>query len=167
MYGQRGQFTGGPTRKATGFLVPAGSALEEALAKRCDGSHEHEQLQGANAKGRRTQQASPWPKSLDQVVLSIVMQRAAIDYECEIEGYTAFPAHLESSRPPTKKQRRRMAAAGAASDEEVPSEQEQPVDDLPPEEGVPNYLDMELPRDVELVAPNTPGEPSPEEQEDE
>ena len=69
MYGQRGIFTGGPVRKATGFMVPAGSALEEALSRRCDGSHQHEQLIGGNAGA-----AAAWPEELGRVIILAALE---------------------------------------------------------------------------------------------
>ena len=57
--------------KPTGFLVPAGSPLIEALTVRCDGQHEHVHVMGGLSK-----KAGEWTEQLGQAMLRAAVQHA-------------------------------------------------------------------------------------------
>ena len=63
MYGLRGE-SGVAHRKATGMLLSS-KEMKRHLQKQCDGSHEHEPLEG----GQRTKRAQQWPEELCRAIV--------------------------------------------------------------------------------------------------
>ena len=59
--------------KPTGFMVPAGSALEAELSRRCSGDHEHTPVMDG---GGVTKAAGTWPPDLGKAILKASIQDA-------------------------------------------------------------------------------------------
>ena len=64
-YGLRDVQNGLPHKKSTGLMLSS-HFMKKRLNKQCDGSHEHQQLEGSN----RTRLAQQWPEELCHAILS-------------------------------------------------------------------------------------------------
>lgn len=63
-----------------GFLEPAG---------RCDGSRDHQHLDGTSKYGSRTKQAVEWPNALNVIVKDAILQQSDVDGHHGLDGYAA------------------------------------------------------------------------------
>eukprot|EP00435_Cladocopium_sp_Y103_P013207 s65_g3.t1 len=68
MYGLYGE-SGLPHQKATGMLLSS-NEMKKLLQTRCDGTHDHEQLEG----GQRTKRAQQWPEDLCMAIVYGAME---------------------------------------------------------------------------------------------
>ena len=72
-------------------MIAAESLFQDSS---CDGSHQHQHLEGANSQGQRTAQASVWPDKLNKRVLETIVQQAAIEQATHEQAQDVFPAEV-------------------------------------------------------------------------
>lgn len=102
-----------PHNKPSYYLTTMVAAENIFEGIRCDGSHEHEPLEGANRFGPRTAQAAMWPMKLNRLVLEAVIQQSEIEKNAVANLVDAFPAEVrqqvEQGGRERKRRRGRMA----------------------------------------------------------
>ena len=78
-------------------LLAAESVFDGCL---CDGSHQHEHLEGNNKYGSRTAQASVWPHTLNEMVLQAMVQQASAEATASHNTAEAFPSEVRPAEGP-------------------------------------------------------------------
>ena len=78
----------------------------------CDGSHQHQHLEGANSQGQRTAQASVWTDKLNKLVLETIMQQLASEQTAYEQAQDALPAEVrrlpQAGQTPKRRRKRRV-----------------------------------------------------------
>ena len=103
-----------PNKKPSQYLTTLLTAESIFGSMVCDGSHQHQHLEGANAYGSRTVQASVWPEDLNRAVLDAALQQAVIEKVAASSLEEAFPAVVreqpeQGGRRPKRQRRGRVA----------------------------------------------------------
>ena len=109
---------------------------------RCDGSHQHQPLEGANSFGQRTKQASPWPDKLNKLVMETIIQQAAIESAAVQQVQEAFPAEvraLPQTGSPPKRRRKGRASKLTSTTATAPPVYLRPSQLEQPEPADPNF----------------------------
>lgn len=124
-----------PHNKPSYYLTTMVAAENIFEGIRCDGSHEHEPLEGANRFGPRTAQAAEWPMKLNRLVLEAVIQQSEIEKNAVANLVDAFPAEVrqQGEQGGRERKRRRGRMAILAHEFETPPVYVRPEDVERPE----------------------------------
>ena len=124
-----------PHNKPSYYLTTMVAAENIFEGIRCDGSHEHEPLEGANRYGPRTAQAAEWPMKLNRMVLEAVIQQSEIEKNAVANLAEAFPAEVrqQGEQGGRERKRRRGRMAILAHEFETPPVYVRPEDVERPE----------------------------------
>ena len=124
-----------PRNKPSYYLTTMVAAENIFEGIRCDGSHEHEPLEGANRFGPRTAQAAEWPMKLNRLVLEAVIQQSEIEKNAVANLVDAFPAEVrqQGEQGGRERKRRRGRMAIFAHEFETPPVYVRPEDVERPE----------------------------------
>ena len=91
--------SGLPNKKPSHYITSMVAAESVFADCRCDGSHEHEHLEGRNTYGSKTAQASVWPHQLNEMVLTTIMHQREIEVNAVKNTHEAFPSEARRLRP--------------------------------------------------------------------
>ena len=149
MVGYKDKENGKPHKKPSYYITSMVAAESVFQNFFCDGSHEHQPLEGNNKFGSRTCQAAEWPQQLNKLVLEAIIQQSAVEKTSLQAVEESYPAEVrplpEQGSGSNKRQRKRGRVAiisaeaqappvylrpeAADEPELLPQEDEPPVDD--------------------------------------
>lgn len=149
MVGYKDKENGKPHKKPSYYITSMVAAESVFQNFFCDGSHEHQPLEGNNKFGSRTCQAAEWPHQLNKLVLEAIIQQSAVEKTSLQAVEESYPAEVrplpEQGSGSNKRQRKRGRVAiisaeaqappvylrpeAADEPELLPQEEEPPVDD--------------------------------------
>lgn len=149
MVGYKDKENGKPHKKPSYYITSMVAAESVFQNFFCDGSHEHQPLEGNNRFGSRTCQAAEWPHQLNKLVLEAIIQQSAVEKTSLQAVEESYPAEVrplpEQGSGSNKRQRKRGRVAiisaeaqappvylrpeAADEPELLPQEDEPPVDD--------------------------------------
>ena len=110
--GYKDSESGLPHKKPSYYVTSLVSAETLFSTCQCDGSHQHEILEGANKFGSRTAQASVWPHQLNEMVITAMLQQREIETTAFRGVHEAFPAEAPSTPASAPQQKRRKPRRG-------------------------------------------------------
>ena len=109
--GYRDLESGLPNKKPSLYVTTLLAAEGIFQGLLCDGSHQHEHLEGNNKHGSRTAQASVWPDRLNEMVLQAMIQQASAESTAAHNISEVFPSEVQPAEQPAEghesKRRRR------------------------------------------------------------
>ena len=148
---------GNSHKKPTGFLTNS-PAIAEQLSRRCDGSHEHEQILGNNHGGSRARQAQEYPPKLVDAILRGYKNEINQEKEVHVTGVAGLYQewHQRQCRQPALEEIvpcQTIKEIYANNDEQV-LENEDTVEEavLPGHDSEPDFLENDLSRQSNLSA---------------
>ena len=115
MVGYKDKESGLPHKKPSYYVTSLLCAESVFSGCRCDGSHEHQPLEGNNKFGSRTFQAAEWPADLNKMVLDAVIQQASVELESSRTVSEAYPAEVRPGEQPPRGERKAKRARGRMS----------------------------------------------------
>ena len=115
MVGHKDKESGLPHKKPSYYVTSLLCAESVFSGCRCDGSHEHQPLEGNNKFGSRTFQAAEWPADLNKMVLDAVIQQASVELESSRTVSEAYPAEVRPGEQPPRGERKAKRARGRMS----------------------------------------------------